>query len=366
VGTRRLALATLCATALCACETEARAAIPQGNQLLNGGGETGTAAVDETSHFCPQGWVCDAMFPNTTLVRYGTTTFPSAAESARVGGGNAFFAGGPANSLSGARQTVSLSAQPEFEAGGVKATFGGCLGGFAGENDHAIVQLTFLTQDDPDGASPALTTALTGPSAAARADKTSLLPVAQTVAAPPDTEGFRFTLSFVRDGSSPYNDAYADNLSVAFGPAGGPNPAAPACSVPGGGPGPGPTDPAPGGGGGGKPLKLLGFGAAVIGRDGRARLKIVCNTSKVSRCKGKATAALMRRGKARSLGSVRYSVPAQKSRTVKIKLKPKLLEAIRGLSRRALAKARVRLRTATTVSGVKFTQTASLKLKRPG
>jgi hypothetical protein len=191
--------------------------------------------------------------------------------------------------------------------------------------------------------------------------------VSQTVAVPPATLSFRFTLSFLRDGSG-YNDGYADNLSVIFGPTAGPDPPAPACSVPGGGPGPGPG-PTPGpspGPGGGKTLKLLSFGAAVLGQDGKARVRVTCNTSKVSRCKGRFSASLVRKGaKARGLGTAAYSVPALKSRTVAIKLRASLSKAIRGLSKRALAKARIRLRATTNVSGVKFSQTSSLRLKRP-
>jgi hypothetical protein len=356
----------VCVAAMSATAVDARGAIPQGNRLLNPGAENGTVVGDETSHFCPQDWVCEPMYPNTTPVRYGTTTFPSLADSGRIGGGLAFFAGGPANTLSGARQTVDLGVQPEFTTGGVKATFGGCLGGFGGENDHAIVQLTFLTADDPDGTTPALTTSKTGPNAAARGGKTALLPVSQTVTAPPLTRGFRLTLSFVRGvGGSTYNDGYADNLSVVFGPAAGANPPAPACSVP-AGPGPPPSGGGGGGGGGGgRKLELLSFGAATIGKDGRARLRVTCNTSKVKRCKGKATASLVRGKKVRALGSASYSVPALKSQTVKIKLNKAVLRTIRGLSKRALAKARIKLRASTTVAGVKFTQSASLKLKRP-
>jgi hypothetical protein len=369
MGVRVFGLAALGAAALLVPVAGSQAAIPQGNALLNGDGETGTAVSNETSHVCPQGWTCDATFPNTTLLRYGTTTFPSAAESARIGGGNNLFAGGPNNNLSGARQTVDLGDQPEFTAGTVKATFGGCLGGFGDQNDSAIVQLTFGTQDDPDGVDPSLTFAKNGPTAAERGNKTTLLPVSQTVAVPPTTRSFRFTLSFLRDGSG-YNDGYADNLSVTFGPAAGPDPAAPTCSVPpgSGGPGPGPgPSPGPGPGpGGGKTLKLLSFGAASLGKDGKARVRVTCNTSKVSRCKGRLSASLVRKGaKARGLGTAAYSVPALKSRTVKIKLPAAVAEAIRGLSKRALAKARIRLRATTKVSGVKFTQTSSLKLKRP-
>jgi hypothetical protein len=121
--------------------TEAHATIPQGNALLNGDGETGAPAAEETSHEC------------LTLIRYGAATFPGAAEAVRIGGGRNLFAGGPANNLSSATQDVALGERPEFDEGTVKATFGGCLGGFGDQVDRARLELTFLTQDNPDGIS---------------------------------------------------------------------------------------------------------------------------------------------------------------------------------------------------------------------
>jgi hypothetical protein len=364
VGVRVFALAALVA------------AIPQGNTLLNGDGETGAAATDETSHVCPQGWTCDPTFPNTTLLRYGTTIFPTADESARIGGGNSFFAGGPNNNLSGVRQVVNLGDQPEFAAGTVKATFGGCLGGLGDQNDSAILQLTFLTQDDPDGTTPSNNFSKSGPKAAERGNRTALLPVSQTVAVPPRTSAFRFTLSFLREDTG-YNDGYADNLSVVFGPIAGPDPPAPSCSVPpggggggggGGGPDPGPPG-TPDGDGGGTPLKLLGFRPAVIGKDGKARVRVTCNTRQVRRCTGTLSASLVRPSKraqaTRTPGTASYSVRSLKSQTIKIPLRRSDARKIRTLSARALGKLRLRLRATTKVGGVKFAQTALLKIKRP-
>jgi hypothetical protein len=371
---RHLALTAVCASALGATATQAQGAIPQGNVLLNSGGETGPAATDGISHVCPQGWTCSPVpFDQTTLVRYGTTTFPSVAESARIGGGNNFFAGGPSNNLSGAEQNVDLGVQPEFTAGAVKVTFGGCLGGFQDQNDLARVLLTFRTDEDPDGTSPSHTVSLNGPTAAERGDKTTFLPVFQTVAVPPTTRSFRFTVSFQRAAIG-YNDGYADNLSVEFGPAAGPNPPASSCPGPaGGGPGPGPgpgQGPGSGGGpgGGGKPLKLLSLGSAVVGKDGKVRLRVTCNTTQVSRCRGRLSATLVGGFKPkakRTLGGASYSVSSLKSRTVAIVPRRSLSRAIRGLSKRALGKARIKLRATTNVSGIKFTQTSSLRVKRP-
>jgi hypothetical protein len=373
-------LIAACASALGVTAPQTQAAIPQGNVLLNPGGETGSAATDGISNVCPQGWACNPMFPQTTLVRYGTTTFPSVADSARIGGGNNFFAGGPNNNLSGAEQNIDLGVQPEFTAGAVKVTFGGCLGGFQDQNDIARVLLTFRTDEDPDGAVPSHTLTIVGPTAADRGNATALLPRFQTVSVPPTTRSFRFTVSFQRAAIG-YNDGYADNLSVEFGAAAGPNPGAPSCSVPadpapGLGPGPGPGgSPGAGGGpgvggsgGGGEPLRLLTFGRAVVTSAGKVRVRVTCNTTQVSRCRGTLSASLTRgsgRNARRRLGEARYSVASLKSRMVTIVPGRSAARLIRSLSRNALGRARIRLRASTNVSGVRFTQTSSLRLVRP-
>jgi hypothetical protein len=369
-GLRALAAAALCAAGLGAAAAQAHAVIPQGNVLLNPGGETGAAATDGISNICPQGWTCNAMFPRTTLVRYGTTTFPGAAESTRIGGGNNFFAGGPDNNLSGAEQIVDLGTQPEFTTGAVKVTYGGCLGGFGDQNDLARVLLTFRTVDDPDGLSPSNTVSLDGPTAAQRGNATAFRPVFQTVTVPPTTHSFRLTVSFQRD-SVGYNDGYADNLSVVFGPTSGPNPSAPPCATPGGGGGPGPgpgPGPSPGPGGGGKPLRLLSFGPAVVSGNGTVRMRVTCNTTQISRCRGKLTATLVGGAKPkakRRLGAASYVVASRKSKTVRITPRPAVVKAIGELSKKQLARARIKLTATTNVSGVKFRQTSSLRVRRP-
>jgi hypothetical protein len=341
----------------------AHAVIPQGNTLLNGDGETGQAVTDETSNVCPQGWTCTPAQPDMTLIRYGTTTFPSVAEAARIGGGRSLFAGGPDNAVSSAAQTVVLGEQPELETAGVKAAFGGCLGGFLDQSDLATLELRFFTRDNPDQGVPFT---LSGPTAAARGNKTTLLPVSRIVDVPPETMSFRLTLSFIGE-TGGYNTGFADNLSVSFGAA----PTAPACSVPqGGGPGgPGPPDPPPGGGRG-EPVKLLTIGTALIGADGKARMKVKCNTSQLRRCQGSMSAALVpAKGKAKkplALGRVKFSVPSLKTRTVTLRLSPSKLRALRALPKRKLAARRIRLRATTKLGITTLTQTSLLKVKLRG
>lgn len=381
---RQHALLLSTAIALLAPTAGAQAAIPPGNTLLNGNGETGTAVTDDTSHICPQGWTCDPTFPNTTLVRYGAALFPSAAESARIGGGNSFFAGGPSNTLSGARQLIDLGVQDEFTAGTVKATFGGCLGGLQSQGDRALVQVTFFTVENPD---IGINFALNGPTAAERGNQTKLLPVSQTIPVPPLTRSFRFTLSFTGDGG--YNDGYADNLSVTFGPTAEPDPPAPSCTAPAGGapgagapgtggaPGtpagaePGTGAPAPSGGPSSSargPVKLLGFGTALVGRDGKARVRVTCKTTQLPRCRGTVSGSLSgtpQTGKGKVVTAA-YSIASGKSAMVKVALSRADIRRIRAFSKRALSTRRLRL-VATTRSGtLRFKETTLVKLTRLG
>ena len=72
--------------------------------------------------------------------------FLTAADSAALGGGVNFFAGGPGGALSAATQVVDLSgAAAEIDAGQVTATLSALLGGFATQTDRATVTATFLS-----------------------------------------------------------------------------------------------------------------------------------------------------------------------------------------------------------------------------
>jgi len=365
---RPVALAALCAAALVG-SADAHAAIPQGNTLLNGNGETGAAVSDETSHVCPQGWTCTPAQPDMTLIRYGTTTFPGAVESARIGGGSNLFAGGPGNVVSSASQVVTIGDQPEFDTPTVKATFSGCLGGFQDQADLGQLELRFFTEENPDAGVPFT---LVGPTAAARGNKTTLLPVSRAVAVPPTTHSFRLTLLFVGE-TGGYNSGYADNLSVTFGPTSGPDPPASPCSVPpggGGGGGGGGPGAGPGAGGDDKALKLLGFGTAVVGADRKARMRVTCNTTQLRSCRGTLSASLVRAsGKTKKplkLGRVSFSVPSLKTRTVTLALSRSATRKIRSLSKRTLAARRLKLRATTKVGITKLTQTSLLRVKLRG
>jgi hypothetical protein len=211
----------------------ARAAVPSGNLLGGGAGaEEGPAAANAVDVRPPGGgWVSS---PGFTQVAYGAGAFPSAAVSLFVGGGTAFFAGGPDVGFSTADRDVDVSAAaPEIDAGRVRADLGALLGGYAGENDAATVRVQFL------GANQGVLGLLAvGPvTATDRGGQTTLLQRAASAAVPPGTRSLFVRLSATRAGASGYDDGYADNLSLSLVAAGSLPP-------PGGG----------GGGGGGRPV----------------------------------------------------------------------------------------------------------------
>ncbi len=399
----RNGFATRCAVALAAgsvlaAPAGAGAVIPQGNLLKNGDGEAGTAVTDGTSHSCPQAWTCTTNPDNNqTLARYGSQLyFPSVAESARIGGGNDFFIGGPASSTGLSHQEVDLSAAaldidsvPISGDGGVQYTLGGCLGGKDGDTDQAYVQLTWVKGD---GMSNGFSPAVVGPTAAERNNQTKLLPRSVTGTIPTDTRSVIVHLQMSRYNGI-YNDATADNLSFRLGPIPGPAPEAPPCLVPsgdgsggggsggggsggggsgGGGSGGGGSGGGGSGGGGGNELtnNILAFaGTAKVGANGKARIRITCNTVEVKRCRGTLSVSLAKATNSAArkkvkLGRASYSIPSGKRRTVTVRLRRPDAKTIANFSSKRLAKRRLKLQTKTRVGTRDVKQTVRLKIRR--
>ncbi len=354
---RSAALAAVLAVGLLAPGTQAQAAFPPGNLILNGDGEVGVAAGDEVFTRCAQEWNCFAP-ANPTLVRYGTTIFPSRAESARIGGGKNFFAGGPDIATASATVSAELAAAAvEIDAGTAAATLSGCLGGWQDQDDYAQLTLQFFTEPEAGGTFfPAQR--VTGPNATARGKKTELLPVAKTVQVPPGARSAVILLTAFRVSGGSYNDGYADNMSLTLGPFPGPAPPASPCSAPSGGATPG----------GGAVASVLSFGkSARIGADGKARIPVTCNSRHATRCKGKLSVSLVRGATSsakRRRGTRRFSIASLKKRTIKVSLRRSDAKRVRRLSGRQLSKRRLKVRTTTTVGSSKVKQTALLVVRR--
>ena len=204
-------VASLALAAVLIPAASAAAAVPPGNLLANPGAEAGPGAPDDATIDAPPGWTA---IGDVTAVQYGASGgFPTTADSAALGGGANFFAGGPDGDANAATQTVDVSpAAPEIDAGGVIATVSGDFGGFAGQSDSATLTASFANAAGaPLGsvASPAVTDA-------DRKGATALLFRTASLAVPAGTRSIGVRLDLVRvDGA--YNDGYADNLSLTLG-----------------------------------------------------------------------------------------------------------------------------------------------------
>ncbi|MBN1529174.1 MAG: hypothetical protein JW895_08940 [Thermoleophilaceae bacterium] len=123
-----------------------------------------------------------------------------------------------------------------------------------------------------------------------------------------------------------------------------------------------------GGGGGAVPAKPLKLGRTVVGKDGRVRVELRCRTSKIGRCRGTISAALVAASKAKAKPSTRgtasFSIAPLKKATVKLRLRKADARLIRRLSRRKLAKRRIKLVTTTRAGAVRVKQTAYVAVRR--
>ena len=204
--------------------------IPAGNLLANPNAEQGQAATNNSERFDPPGWQTGAG-TSATEIRYGTPPgFPTVADSAAINGGSAFFAGGPQGSGTAPQtifQTINVAtAAAAIDAGQVRASVGGCLGGYLDQEDRADLTEIFLDQNG----GVIGTRFVRGPSAADRGSVTGFLPRSNTSVAPTGTRQITVGLQMTRTAGS-YNDGYADNLTLTLlGP--GQSAVGPACAGP--------------------------------------------------------------------------------------------------------------------------------------
>ena len=199
-------VAGLAAAALLAA-APAGAVVPGGNLLVNPGAEAGPGAPDSSQQLPLPGWTVESTF---TAVQYGTSGFPTIPDSATLGGGVNFFAGGPGGALSAATQVVNLSgAAAEIDAGQVTATLSALLGGFATQTDNATVSATFLNAGGAPGGAIRLPTVNPGD----RNSVTALVARSSSAPVPAATRQISVRIDAIRHEGS-YNDGYIDNVSL--------------------------------------------------------------------------------------------------------------------------------------------------------
>ncbi|MGZ8632655.1 MAG: hypothetical protein ACXWZZ_02215 [Solirubrobacteraceae bacterium] len=202
-------VAGLAAAALLAA-APAGAVVPGGNLLVNPGAEAGPGAPDSSQQLPLPGWTVESTF---TAVQYGTSGFPTIADSTALGGGVNFFAGGPGGALSAATQVVNLSgAAAEIDAGQVTAMLSALLGGYATQTDNATVSATFLNAGGAPGGAIRLPTVNPGD----RNSVTALVARSSSAPVPAGTRQISVRIDAIRNEGS-YNDGYIDNVSLVLG-----------------------------------------------------------------------------------------------------------------------------------------------------
>jgi hypothetical protein len=201
----------LCLAASLVFAGPAHAVLPAGNVVVNGDAEASPGATNQTDHPVPQGW---DVVPSFTSVVYGTAGFPTAAASAEIGGGTSLFAGGPDAGIgdtSYASQTINLAgAAAELDGANVYARLSADLGGSGAQGDSATVGALF-TDSTGGNANGFLSV---GPvSAQDRGNVARLLERSQCTQLTPGARQATVFMVMQRI-DPPYNDAYADNVSV--------------------------------------------------------------------------------------------------------------------------------------------------------
>ncbi|MCC6608923.1 MAG: PEP-CTERM sorting domain-containing protein [Burkholderiales bacterium] len=197
------------ATALIAFAGPAAATPLLSNLIVNGDAEASVGAASFSVAAAPTGWSTTSNFTAMQYAAGGANELNNA-DSTAFGGGLNYFAGGPINALSTARQSIAIGdLAASIDAGDITAAFSALIGGFISQRDNMLVQAIFL-----DASSAALLTLTLGPvTPAERGDESELLARSANTIVPVGTRSVDILMTSTRlDGD--YNDGYADNLSL--------------------------------------------------------------------------------------------------------------------------------------------------------
>jgi hypothetical protein len=202
--------------AMSGCGGSATLGLPQPNRttgtnlILNGGAELGDATLTGYDSVTIPGW-SESGLP--TVVTYGVSGFPRKSTPG-AGHGEKFFTGGPFSS-STLRQTIDVSsASTAIDAGGVKATLSGRLGGNGTSPDTAQLTASYRNTAGAIIGSEAL-----GPvTVHDRKRVTRFLSRSKTEQLPAGTRSIIVTLNFTMYGAFTagvsLDNGYADDISL--------------------------------------------------------------------------------------------------------------------------------------------------------
>ena len=184
------------------------------NLIVNGNAEADTGVADSTSVVNPSGWhvgSSNSRTPGFTVVKYGTSGFPTGSTPGPSDRGNNFFAGGPNEGDDSAFQTIDLSAiASDIDAGRISANLSGWLGGSGSEDDNMELTMSFSRTQGRDDIS---TTSAGVVHASDRSNVTEFLQKSASIVVPAGVRSVTVDLHALR--AVPlYNNAFADDISL--------------------------------------------------------------------------------------------------------------------------------------------------------
>jgi hypothetical protein len=182
-------------------------ALPPGNVVVNGDGESSPGATNYSEVKPPAGWTTSDQF---TVVAYSTPDSPTPPAD----GGANYFAGGN-SAVATATQTIDLAAYAaEFDGQpGAQATLAALFAGYGGQSDAMAIEAFFLGADG--GVLGGLKAGPATPEI--RQSGRAFVPLNAAGPVPAGTRSARVVMTATRGGGD-YNDGYADNVSLTFGP----------------------------------------------------------------------------------------------------------------------------------------------------
>ncbi|MCW5981804.1 MAG: hypothetical protein KIT09_27205 [Bryobacteraceae bacterium] len=180
------------------------------NLIVNGDGEGGAGSTDCSGPVPVPGWTTTG---NVRVCRYGAGfDYPRPDDPGPAARGQNFFAGGPFDEKSSATQVINAASLAGDIDRGVWYHLSAWLGGFADQNDSAVVRVTFKNAQGVGLSSVALGPVLDTD----RNDQTSLLYRERAGSVPAGARSIEVVMEMTRDeGNS--NDGYLDNLSLVLG-----------------------------------------------------------------------------------------------------------------------------------------------------
>jgi hypothetical protein len=181
------------------------------NLIVNGNAESGAGDPDGSTPVTTiPGWTIAGGRFDVIQYQQDNGSYPAATDPGPTDRGKNFFSGGPDDDVSTGTQVIDVSqAATVLDTGAASYLLVGWLGGFEGQDDHAVLSIQFA-----DASGKILGQAQIGPVLAAdRSDLTELILRTAQGKVPTGTRKILVTLTMTRV-SGAANDGYADNLSL--------------------------------------------------------------------------------------------------------------------------------------------------------